>query len=192
MRVLVGSSLHWLKALREEVVNGKEHVFVATTEKARSWQLANMTMNSLMSSSIYPSDSFCRPWYLKKKIPNLYTKVTKALYSKDIKYLFITIQQVEVSLIKRAANSVVKGRSGKWRGASFVGKMEKGKRMAGCYSWTVTSKTVVICLQLERHCSYSNGRNFKNGWCKIKQIGGCSLHPPIIDIALHARLGETN
>ena len=39
-----------------------------------------------------------------------------------------------------------KGRSGKWKGASFVGKNREGKRMmAGCYSWTVTSKTVVIC-----------------------------------------------
>ena len=72
---------------------------------------------------------------------------------KDIKHLFIRIQQVEVSLIKRTANAVVKGRSGKWIGAIFVGKNGEGKgRMAGCHSWTMTSKTVVICLQLERLC----------------------------------------
>ena len=72
---------------------------------------------------------------------------------KDIKHLFIRIQQVEVSLIKRTANAVVKGRSGKWIGAIFVGKNGEGKRrVAGCYSWTMTSKTVVICLQLERLC----------------------------------------
>ena len=72
---------------------------------------------------------------------------------KDIKHLFIRIQQVEVSLIKRTANAVGKGRSGKWIGAIFVGKNGEGKRrMAGCYSWTMTSKTVVICLQLERLC----------------------------------------
>jgi len=54
--------------------------------------------------------------------------------------------------------------------------------MAGCYSWTMTSKTVVICLQLERLCWYSICRSFKNGRCKTKQIDGCSLHPPIIDL----------
>ena len=58
-----------------------------------------------------------------------------------------------MSLIKRTANAVVKGRSGKWIGAIFVGKNGEGKRrMAGRYSWTMTSKTVVICLQLERLC----------------------------------------
>ena len=52
---------------------------------------------------------------------------------KDIKHLFIRIQQVEVSLIKRTANAVVKGRSGKWIGAIFLGKNGEGKRrMAGC------------------------------------------------------------
>ena len=48
-----------------------------------------------------------------------------------IKYntnLFIKIQQIEVSLIKRTADAAVKGRSGKWEGASFVGKKREGKR----------------------------------------------------------------
>ena len=48
-----------------------------------------------------------------------------------IKYntnLFIKIQQIEVSLIKRTADAAVKGRSGKWEGASFVGKNREGKR----------------------------------------------------------------
>ena len=39
-----------------------------------------------------------------------------------IKYntnLFIRIQQIEVSLIKRTADAAVKGRSGKWEGARF-------------------------------------------------------------------------
>ena len=33
-----------------------------------------------------------------------------------------------MSLIKRTADAVIKGRSGKWEGASFVGKNREGKR----------------------------------------------------------------
>ena len=33
-----------------------------------------------------------------------------------------------MSLIKRTADAAVKGRSGKWEGASFVGKNREGKR----------------------------------------------------------------
>ena len=44
---------------------------------------------------------------------------------KDIKHLFIRIQQVEESLIKRIANAVVKGSSVKWIGAILLAKTEK-------------------------------------------------------------------
>ena len=47
---------------------------------------------------------------------------------KDNTNLFIKIQQIEVSLIKRTADAAVKGRSSKWEGASFVGKNREGKR----------------------------------------------------------------
>ena len=47
---------------------------------------------------------------------------------KDNTNLFIRIQQIEVSLIKRTADAAVKGRSSKWEGASFVGKNREGKR----------------------------------------------------------------
>ena len=46
---------------------------------------------------------------------------------KDIKHLFIRIQQVEESLIKRIANAVVKGRSVKWIGAILLAKTEKAR-----------------------------------------------------------------
>ena len=50
---------------------------------------------------------------------------------KDNTNLFIKIQQIEVSLIKRTADAAVKGRSSKWEGASFVARTEKAR--GGCW-----------------------------------------------------------
>ena len=50
---------------------------------------------------------------------------------KDNTNLFIRIQQIEVSLIKRTADAVIKGRSGKWKEQVLLARTEKAR--GGCW-----------------------------------------------------------